>query len=369
MTMSTLPSAMPTNKHPASVSGALMWMRKNLFSSWFNSLLTIFCLWLMWLVVPPLLNWVIFQANWVGTARSDCTKAGACWVFIHARFGQFMYGLYPFEERWRINLTLIVGLLTLVPMFIHAMPRRGRYIAAWVVLFPIFTWFMLYGGFFGLSVVETRQWGGLTLTLIIAAVGIAGALPLGILLALARRSRLPIVRVLSVIFIEFWRGVPLITVLFMSSVMLPLFMQEGTNIDKLVRALVGVILFQSAYVAEVVRGGLQALPKGQTEAAESLALGYWKTQGLVILPQALKMVIPGLVNTIIALFKDTSLVIIIGLFDLFSSVQQATVDPEWLGMSTEGYVFAAAVYWIFCFSMSRYSQHLERRFHTGRSAH
>ena len=254
-------------------------------------------------------------------------------------------------------------------MFLSAMPRRGLYIACWAVAFPVFTWFMLYGGYFGLVRVETYQWGGLTLTLVIAAVGIAGALPLGILLALARRSQLPIVRVLSVIFIEFWRGVPLITVLFMSSVMLPLFMSEGTSIDKLLRALVGVVLFQSAYVAEVVRGGLQALPRGQTEAAQSLALGYWRTQMLVILPQALKMVIPGLVNTIIALFKDTSLVIIIGLMDFFSSVQQATVAPEWLGMSTEGYVFAAAVYWIFCFSMSRYSQHLEKRFHTGHSAH
>ncbi|MBU9817119.1 amino acid ABC transporter permease [Rahnella sp. C60] len=367
--MTTLPPGVRAVKPGTPLGIAVLWARKNLFSNWFNSLLTLFCIWLMWLVIPPLLNWVIFQANWVGTARTDCTKAGACWVFVHARFGQFMYGLYPFDQRWRINVTLIVGLLTLAPIFFKAMPRRGRYIACWMVLFPIFTWIMLYGGFLGLSRVETRQWGGLTLTLIIAAVGIAGALPLGIMLALARRSSLPVVRILSVIFIEFWRGVPLITVLFMSSVMLPLFMTEGTNIDKLVRALVGVVLFQSAYVAEVVRGGLQALPKGQTEAAESLALGYWKTQGLVILPQALKMVIPGLVNTIIALFKDTSLVIIIGLFDLFSSVQQATVDPEWLGMSTEGYVFAAAVYWIFCFSMSRYSQHLERRFHTGRSAH
>ncbi len=184
---------------------AVLWARKNLFSSWFNSLLTLFCLWLMWLLIPPLLNWVIFQANWVGTARTDCTKAGACWVFIHARFGQFMYGLYPFDQRWRINVTLIVGLLTLAPIFFKATPHRGRYIACWMVLFPIFTWFMLYGGFFGLSRVETRQWGGLTLTLIIAAVGIAGALPLGIMLALARRSRLPIVRILSVVFIEFWR--------------------------------------------------------------------------------------------------------------------------------------------------------------------
>ncbi|WP_408014946.1 amino acid ABC transporter permease [Rouxiella aceris] len=369
MTMTTLPHSLRGAKPGTPVGTAILWARKNLFSSWFNGLLTLFCFWLLWELIPPLLNWVIFQANWVGTSRMDCTKQGACWVFIHARFGQFMYGLYPTDQRWRINTTLIVGLLSLVPMFWSAMPRRGRYIACWAVAFPIFTWIMLYGGFLGLSRVETRQWGGLTLTLIIAAVGIAGALPLGILLALARRSSLPIVRILSVIFIEFWRGVPLITVLFMSSVMLPLFLTEGTNIDKLIRALVGVVLFQSAYVAEVVRGGLQALPKGQTEAAESLALGYWKTQGLVILPQALKMVIPGLVNTIIALFKDTSLVIIIGLFDLFSSVQQATVDPEWLGMSTEGYVFAAAVYWIFCFSMSRYSQYLEKRFHTGHSAH
>ena len=345
------------------------WARKNLFSGWLNTLLTLVSLWLIWSVIPPALNWLIFQANWLGETRADCTKAGACWVFIYARFGQFMYGLYPHELRWRINLALIIGLLSVIPLFIRAMPRRGRYLACWAVLYPDTVWLLLYGGYFGLERVETRQWGGLTLTLIIASVGIAGALPLGILLALGRRSNLPVVRTLSVIFIEFWRGVPLITVLFMSSVMLPLFMAEGTTIDKLVRALVGVILFQSAYVAEVVRGGLQALPKGQYEAAESLALGYWRTQAQVILPQALKLTIPGLVNTIIALFKDTSLVIIIGLFDLFSSVQQATVDPAWLGMSTEGYVFAALVYWIFCFSMSRYSQYLEKRFHTGRKAH
>ncbi|CNI47451.1 ABC transporter permease [Yersinia intermedia] len=369
MTM-TLTREPPSTVQPGNpLSRMVFWAKKNLFSSWTNSLLTLLCLWLMWQLIPPLLNWTIFNANWLGTSRTDCTREGACWVFIHARFGQFMYGLYPIEQRWRINTTLLIGLLTLIPLFWRAMPRRGRYLAVWMVAYPLLVWLMLYGGFLGLTRVETRQWGGLTLTLIIAAVGIVGALPLGILLALARRSSMPVVRILSVVFIEFWRGVPLITVLFMSSVMLPLFMTEGTSIDKLIRALVGVVLFQSAYVAEVVRGGLQALPRGQTEAAESLGLGYWKTQGLVILPQALKMVIPGLVNTIIALFKDTSLVIIIGLFDLFSSVQQATVDPAWLGMSTEGYVFAAAVYWIFCFSMSRYSQHLEKRFHTGRSTH
>lgn len=367
MTKALLSPPSRQNSNPASRS--LLWVRKNLFSSWSNSLLTLLCVWLIWSFLPPLLNWVFFQANWVGSTRADCTKVGACWVFIHERFGQFIYGLYPHDERWRVNLALIIGLLSIIPMFLKVIPHRGRYIAVWAVVYPVVVWWLMYGGFFGLESVETRQWGGLTLTLIIASVGIAGALPWGILLALGRRSHMPVVRILSVIFIEFWRGVPLITVLFMSSVMLPLFMSEGTSIDKLIRALVGVILFQSAYVAEVVRGGLQALPKGQYEAAESLALGYWKTQGLVILPQALKLVIPGLVNTIIALFKDTSLVIIIGLFDLFSSVQQATVDPAWLGMSTEGYVFAALIYWIFCFSMSRYSQHLEKRFNTGRTPH
>ncbi|WP_248588581.1 amino acid ABC transporter permease [Dickeya zeae] len=364
MTMTT-----HTPSNPTPISNAIVWTRRNLFSNVTNSVLTLVCLWLLWTLIPPLLNWAIFKANWVGSTRADCTSDGACWVFVHARFEQFMYGLYPREELWRINFALVLALISILPMFWRNLPRRGRYIAIWCVVYPLLAWWLLFGGFGGLSRVETRQWGGLTLTIIIAAIGIAGALPLGILLALGRRSNMPVLRALCVIFIEFWRGVPLITVLFMSSVMLPLFLTEGTNIDKLLRALVGVILFQSAYVAEVVRGGLQALPKGQYEAAQSLALGYWRMQGLVILPQALKMVIPGLVNTIIALFKDTSLVIIIGLFDLFSSIQQATVDPAWLGMSTEGYVFAAIIYWIFCFSMSRYSQHLEKRFDTGHKSH
>lgn len=264
----------PAPPAPAASWRPVVWMRKNLFSSWFNSLLTLFCLWLMWQLIPPLLNWAFLQANWVGTTRADCTREGACWVFIHQRFGQFMYGLYPHDQRWRINLALVIGLVSIALMFWRSLPKRGRYIACWAIIYPLVVWALLYGGLPGLERVETRQWGGLTLTLIIASVGIAGALPLGILLALGRRSTMPVVRILSVIFIEFWRGVPLITVLFMSSVMLPLFMSEGTSIDKLVRALVGVILFQSAYVAEVVRGGLQALPKGQYEAAESLALGY-----------------------------------------------------------------------------------------------
>ena len=199
----------PTPRLASSGSGRmLVWVRKNLFSSWFNSLLTIFCLWMMWELIPPLLNWALFQANWIGETRADCTKEGACWVFIHARFGQFMYGLYPHDQRWRINLACVLTLLSIAPMFWKALPQRGKYIAAWAVVYPVVVWMLLYGGFFGLERVETRQWGGLTLTLIIAAVGIAGALPLGILLALGRRSTMPIVRILSVVFIEFWRGVP-----------------------------------------------------------------------------------------------------------------------------------------------------------------
>ena len=208
------------------------------------------------------------------------------------------------------------------------------------------------------------MWGGLFLTLVLSFVGIVAALPLGILLALGRRSNMPIVKSVCVVFIEFWRGVPLITVLFMSSVMLPLFLPEGMNFDKLLRAMIGIVLFQSAYMAEVVRSGLQAIPKGQYEAAKALGLSYWQSMGLIILPQALKLVIPGIVNTFIALFKDTTLVLIIGLFDLLSMIQSASQDANWLGYEIEGYVFAALIFWVFCFGMSRYSMSLERKLET-----
>ncbi|MEH6490975.1 amino acid ABC transporter permease [Halopseudomonas sp.] len=355
----------PDMPPPKQNIGVLAWLRENLFSGWFNSLLTLVALYLVWLIVPPLISWAFIQADWVGTTRADCTSEGACWVFIQQRFGQFMYGFYPTELRWRVNLTVILAVVGAAPLFIDAMRHKARYGIGFLVAYPLLAYWLLHGGFFGLETVPTSQWGGLTLTLVIAAVGIAGALPLGIMLALGRRSDMPAIRVICVTFIEFWRGVPLITVLFMSSVMLPLFLPEGMNFDKLVRALIGVILFQSAYVAEVVRGGLQAIPKGQYEAAAAMGLGYWRMMGLVILPQALKLVIPGIVNTFIALFKDTSLVIIIGLFDLLNSIKQATTDPAWLGMATEGYVFAALVFWIFCFGMSRYSMHLERKLDTG----
>lgn len=362
MTSHTFKPSLPPP--PMSV-GPAAWIRANLFSNWFNSLLTFLAIYLIWILIPPVIKWAFIDADWNGTSRDACTSGGACWVFIKVRFSQFMYGFYPEHLRWRVDLTVLLAIAGSIPLFLKAMPRKLPYGLAFGLIYPIVAWVLLFGGMFGLAEVQTSQWGGLMLTLVIATVGIGGAMPLGILLALGRRSHMPAVRVICVTFIEFWRGVPLITVLFMSSVMLPLFLPEQMSFDKLLRALIAVMLFEAAYIAEVVRGGLQAIPKGQYEAAGAMGLGYWRMMGLVILPQALKLVIPGIVNTFIALFKDTSLVIIIGLFDLFNSIHQATVDPAWLGYATEGYVFAALVFWIFCFGMSRYSMHIERKLDRG----
>lgn len=352
---------------PGSTIGAIGWLRRNLFSSPSNIALTLLAAWLLYLSIPPLLRWAVFDAAWSGDSREACHPGGACWVFIRVHFEQFMYGFYPDAQRWRVNLAALALILGAAPLFVRAVPGKFkvRLGLGLLVIYPCVAFVLFKGGMLGLAEVDTSQWGGLLLTLVIAGVGMTAALPLGVLLALGRRSRLPAIQTLCVTFIEFWRGVPLITVLFMSSVMLPLFLPAGMNFDKLLRALIGVTLFQSAYMAEVVRGGLQAIPKGQFEAAAALGLGYWKTMALIVLPQALKLVIPGIVNTFIALFKDTSLVLIIGLFDLMNIVHSATTNPDWLGFSTEGYVFAAAVYWLFCFSMSHYSQNLEKRLHTG----
>jgi len=353
---------------PANTMGLLAWVRRNLFSSPLNIALTGLAVYLLWVSVPPLLNWTLFNATWSGDTRADCqANSGACWVFIRVHFEQFLYGFYPEAQRWRVNSAVLLLILGAAPLFIRTAPNpvKVKLGLGLLVVYPMVAFVLFKGGLFGLPEVETSRWGGLLLTLVIAGVGMTAALPLGVLLALGRRSTMPAIQTLCVTFIEFWRGVPLITVLFMSSVMLPLFLPEGMNFDKLLRALIGVTLFQAAYMAEVVRGGLQAIPKGQIEAAAALGLGYWKSMALIVLPQALKLVIPGIVNTFIALFKDTSLVLIIGLFDLMNMVHNATTNPEWLGFSTEGYVFAAAVYWLFCFSMSRYSQNLEKRLHTG----
>ncbi|MCP5304603.1 MAG: amino acid ABC transporter permease [Chromatiaceae bacterium] len=352
---------------PSTSVGLIGWMRANLFSSWSNALLTAAAIYLLYLTIPPLIEWAFIKAHWIGDSRAPCDadKSGACWVFVNVRFNQFMYGLYPQSEYWRINLAGILLVALMVPLFIKRFPRK-----AWLGLFilvgyPVIAFYLFSGGIFGLKHVETSLWGGLTLTLVLSSVGMAASFPLGILLALGRRSNMPIVKSLSIIFIEFWRGVPLITVLFMSSVMLPLFLPEGTHFDKLLRAMIGIALFQSAYMAEVVRSGLQAIPKGQYEAAQALGLRYWQSMGLIILPQALKLVIPGIVNTFIALFKDTTLVLIIGLLDMLAMIQSALADPNWLGFALEGLTFAAVVYWVFCFGMSRYSLALERKLHTG----
>src|SRR5690606_25547569 len=278
----------PDRPAPALSVGPLGWLRANLFASWSHTLLTLLGLYLIWLLVPPVIDWAFLKADWVGDSRADCSREGACWVFIGERFGQFMYGFYPRPLRWRVDLAVLLALFGAAPLFIGAFRHKARYGLAFLIAYPLLAYWLLHGGFLGLSAVPTSLWGGLMLTLVIAAVGIAGALPLGILLALGRRSELPAIKVISVTIIEFWRGVPLITVLFLSSGMLPLFLPEGMNLANLLRAMVMVILFEAAYIAEVVRGGLQAIPKGQYEAAQALGLGYWRMMGLVVLPQALK---------------------------------------------------------------------------------
>ncbi len=363
--MSVTKQLLPDRPAPISQIGPVAWLRENLFSGPVNTLVTILALYFLYLVIPPVFDWLFLSANWQGETRDACTNSGACWVFIIQRFEQFMYGFYPENLHWRPNLAGILLVLLVVPLFFKRVPHKG-WIAAFILLvYPVIAYFLLHGGAAGLEEVNTGKWGGLMLTLILSIFGIVAALPIGILLALGRRSSMPIVRAVSTVYIELWRGAPLITILFMSSVMLPLFLPEGFDIDKLARAMVGIALFQSAYVAEAVRGGLQAIPKGQYEAAAAMGLTYWKSMRLVILPQALKLSIPGMVNTFIELFKDTSLVLIIGLFDLLAIIQQANADSNWLGFDTEGYIFAALVYWIFCFGMSRYSLALEKKLDTG----
>ncbi len=359
------PGLHPDLPPPPSEIGIVGWLRHNLLSSKTDIILTAIAIFLIYLLIPPVISWVFINADMSGDTRDACTSGGACWVFIKVRFGQFMYGFYPAEERWRIDTTFILLVALMVPMFIDSFRHKAWLGAVILLVFPVIGFYLMAGGSFGLVEVETPRWGGLTLTLVISIVGIVASFPIGLLLALGRRSKMPAVSAFCTGFIELWRGVPLITVLFMSSVMFPLFLPDGVNFDKLIRALVGVTLFSAAYMAETVRGGLQAIPRGQYEAAEALGLSYWKYMAFIILPQALKHVIPGIVGNFIGLFKDTTLVLIIGLFDFLGIVQSASTDPKWIGYSIEGYVFCAFVYWIFCFSMSQYSQSVERKLHTG----
>jgi len=344
---------------PPTSKGVINWLRKNLFSNLINSIFTLLGFYFIYLILPPLINWMIIDATWSGS-KEEIVNSGARWIFIAEKFNQFMYGFYPPELHWRPNTLLCLAIALVVALkFVKNLKIK----IAMMVIFPIVGFILIHGGL-GLEVVETEQWGGLMLTIIVASVGIIASFPIGVVLALGRQSNLPIMRTLSVGFIEFVRGVPLITVLFMASVVLPLFFSDGIDFNKLLRALIGITLFQAAYIAEVVRGGLQAIPKGQYEGADSIGLGYWQSMILVILPQALKISIPNLVGTSIGLFKDSTLLLIIGLFDVLAMVTLTTSDSHWLGFELEGYVFVTMIFWVICFSMSQYSKSVERKFNT-----
>lgn len=433
---------------PAGQKGLVFWLRTNLFPDIPNTIMTLIALYVIYRVVPPLIDFAFLSPVWSGENREACATAaqggvkedgwfGACWTYVGANMKLFIYGRYPLDELWRVNLVFFTFIIGTAGLLMPTLPYKRENLIFMLGVFPIAAFILLTGGHveldgfllsgfimdpsftafwldfiiltgilagvgfviargtesdptpyirnvligmgilavvmlvisapLGFEHVETEIWGGLLVTLVIAITGIVVSLPLGILLALGRRSHMPAVKLISVIFIEFWRGIPLITVLFMSSVMLPLFLPEGVSFDKLLRALIGVALFQSAYMAEVIRGGIQALPKGQYEGAMALGLSYWQMMQKIILPQALKLVIPGIVNTFIGLFKDTTLVLIIGLFDFLGQIQSSYSDPTWATpvQAMTGYLFAATVYWVFCFSMARYSIFMERRLDTG----
>jgi len=341
-------------------------LNKNINLNWFNAILTLLIIFVLIQNVPPLLNWLLFDADFIGTSKDECSREGACWIFIYVWIERFMYGLYPNDEIWRINASFIM-LITLVIVAFYVPVKIKKYVIIFLLfIFPFIMISLISGGNFGLVWVETAAWGGLSLTFIISIFALLFCFPVGMFLALGRRSVSPVIRYSSIGFIEFWRGVPLITVLFMASVMFPMFLPDGTYMDKLVRVIIAITLFEAAYMAEVIRGGLQALPRGQYDAAKSLGMGYWRMHLLIILPQALKLVIPGIANTFLALVKDTPLILVVGLLELVGMIDMAKTNPKWLGFAPEGYVFAGIVFWVICYNMSRYSQRLELKYKTDR---
>ena len=414
------PGTHPDLPPPARTTGAIGWMRKNLFSTPLNILLTLLGIILIWLTLSPLLEWVVFESIWTANSRKDCWEkmtspgAGACWAFIQNRFSLFIYGFYPEVERWRVNLSFVLLIVAVIPILFDKTPKRKYglfyaaafpFIAAWLLkgdsailaffvililfLLPFFAgmlgrkyrwwWYIVYYSVLGffindifsllsgfeLPIIESDEFGGVMLTLIIGVTGISFSLPIGILLALGRTSNMPALRIICVVFIEFIRGVPLIALLFIASTMLNYFLPPGTHFDLLMRVLIMVTFFASGYIAEVIRGALQGIPKGQFEAADSLGLKYWQAMRLIILPQALKISIPGIVNTFIGLFKDTTLVLIIGMLDILGLGRSSLADAEWAGLANEVYLFVALFFWICCFGMSRYSLYLEKKLNTG----
>ncbi|MBU1567628.1 MAG: amino acid ABC transporter permease [Proteobacteria bacterium] len=347
---------------PATSIGVIGWMRANLFNGWFNSILTILVVYLLWSTIPPFFKWAFVDSLWFSTSEQCKAGDGACWSIITANIRFILFGFYPHELQWRPLLAVV--LLILLLYFSQNRNYWKKYLI-YVWLVGLFTMgLLLKGGLFGLEAVDSDNWGGLPLTLLLSVFGLTAAYPFGIVLALGRQSEMPVVKSFCVVYIELIRGVPLISMLFMSSVVFPLFLPEGVTFNKILRAQIAIILFTAAYIAEVVRGGLQGMNKGQYEAAESLGLNYFQTMRLIILPQALKIVIPPSVSILISAFKDTSLVVIIALYDLLKTTQTTLSDPKWMGFSAEAYLFVALIYFICCYAMSNYSRRLEKELDT-----
>jgi general L-amino acid transport system permease protein len=344
-------------KPPVTSVGVIGWMKANLFNSIFNSVLTLLVLLVLWKTVPPLIKWAFIDSQWL-TNSDECRGGeGACWTVVSNNIRFILFGFFPHDQQWRPLMAMVI----LVGLLFYSRNRKHwkkSLLYAWITgLFVM--GLLMKGGLFGVPAVESTQWGGLPLTLMLSVFGLTAAYPLGVILALGRQSRMPAVKALCVVYIELIRGVPLISLLFMSSVVFPLFLPEGITINKILRAQVAIILFTAAYIAEVVRGGLQAISKGQYEAADSLGLNYVQTMRLIILPQALKIVIPPTVSILISAFKDTSLVVIIALYDVLKTTQSVLMSPKWMGFSAEAYIFLAIVYFLCCFFMSNYSRKLE----------
>ena len=350
-------------KPPVTRVKVIGWIRANLFNSVFNSFLTMVTLYGLWQILPPLVRWAFIDSAWNTTGKACRAAGGACWSIVTKNLRFIIFGFYPYDLQWRP----LLGMIILVTLLL--LSRNRRYWKkslgyAWLVGLVVMG-LLLRGGLFGLSPVESSKWSGLPLTLLLSIFGLTAAYPLGVVLALGRQSRMPAIKSLSIVYIETIRGVPLISLLFMSSVMFPLFLPEGITINNILRAQVAIILFTAAYIAEVVRGGLQAISRGQYEAAESLGLNYYQKMRLIILPQALKIVIPPSVGILISAFKDTSLVVIIGLYDLLKTTQATLSDPRWMGFSVEAYIFIALIYFAGCFSMSNFSRRLEQELYRG----
>ncbi len=348
----------PDQPPPFESAGIIGWLKDNLFSTKTNALLSMAGILFLINVIPPMASWAIIDASWSLSGSTSPHQTGANWSFIFVKFRVLMLGLYPEQLAWRPVLAFLLFAGTCTLTFFRILSTRYMIITWFLLPIPLF---LLVNGGYGLMPVDQSLWGGLMLSTGLAAIGILWSIPFGILLALGRRSGLPVVKTLCIATIECIRGVPLITILFMASVMMPIFLPQNITINNLLRVQIGIILFSSAYIAEVVRGGLQAVPPGQTEAADTLGLKPWLVTWLVVLPQALRHVVPSLIGRCVALFKDTSLVIIVGLLDFLGMIKASVQDPEWLGYDAEAYVFCALVYWIICFSMSQYGKSIERR--------